>query len=274
MEIIRKWELKKSILNKKAVTLVIILIIGKIVSSLIYNANIPDDVDEYIYREYTGKLEGRYTSQKALFIENEIERISELVGNEFYYLVKYEDGLITLEEFEKIQKEIRNANSILSTLSYISEKCDYYENVYANGVFFYDLDIQRYMSVMGIDFIGMIFVTYFCISLFFSDKSVGVETLVRTSYYGTKQTRRLRLIIGLTGSVSFVSFMSLLEFVIKYISLDINYFDMPVKTMLSMSDFPIDLSIGQGLLLIYGVRIVMSMVMVFVCWLVDMYKRV
>ncbi len=262
MNKIKKWELRKCLLNKFAVALMIILFIGKIISAIVYNANIPKGVDTDIYREYMKTLEGKYTKEKSEYIENEMARISSLEDSQFSYVVKYDKGLISKEEFDNIMYEIRIAPKMLSTLGYISSKCDYYENSYREGIFFYDLDIQRYMSVMGLDFIGLTFVIYICMSLYFSDISAKTTVLVTTSYYGKKYTNRIRLILGLIICVLSTVILSITEFVAKYITMDIDYFKMPVKAMLDMNDFAFDTNIGSGLLIIYGGRVLLTVVIV------------
>lgn len=262
MNKIKKWELRKCLLNKFAVALMIILFIGKIISAIVYNANIPEGVDTDIYKEYMKTLEGKYTKEKSEYIENEMARISSLEDSQFSYVVKYDKGLISKEEFDNIMYEIRIAPKMLSTLSYISSKCDYYENSYREGIFFYDLDIQRYMSVMGLDFIGLTFVIYICMSLYFSDISAKTTVLVTTSYYGKKYTNRIRLILGLIICVLSTVILSITEFVVKYITMDIDYFKMPVKAMLDMNNFAFDTNIGSGLLIIYGGRVLLTVVIV------------
>lgn len=262
MNKIKKWELRKCLLNKFAVALMIILFIGKIISAIVYNANIPEGVDTDIYREYMKTLEGKYTKEKSEYVENEMARISSLEDSQFSYVVKYDKGLISKEEFDNIMYEIRIAPKMLSTLSYISSKCDYYEKSYREGIFFYDLDIQRYMSVMGLDFIGLTFVIYICMSLYFSDISAKTTVLVTTSYYGKKYTNRIRLILGLIICVLSTVILSITEFVAKYITMDIDYFKMPVKAMLDMNNFAFDTNIGSGLLIIYGGRVLLTVVIV------------
>ena len=100
MNKIKKWELRKCLLNKFAVALMIILFIGKIISAIVYNANIPEGVDTDIYKEYMKTLEGKYTKEKSEYIENEIARISSLEDSQFSYVVKYDKGLISKEEFD------------------------------------------------------------------------------------------------------------------------------------------------------------------------------
>jgi len=262
MNKIKKWELRKCLLNKFAVALMIILFIGKIISAIVYNANIPEGVDTDIYREYMKTLEGKYTKEKSEYIEKEMARISSLEDSQFSYVVKYDKGLISKEEFDNIMYEIRIAPKMLSTLSYISSKCDYYENSYREGFFFYDLDIQRYMSVMGLDFIGLTFVIYICMSLYFSDISAKTTVLVTTSYYGKKYTNKIRLILGLIICVLSTVILSITEFVAKYITMDIDYLKMPVKAMLDMNNFAFDTNIGSGLLIIYGGRVLLTVVIV------------
>ena len=240
----------------------IILFIGKIISAIVYNANIPKGVDTDIYREYMKTLEGKYTKEKSEYVEKEMARISSLEDSQFSYVVKYDKGLISKEEFDNIMYEIRIAPKMLSTLSYISSKCDYYENSYREGIFFYDLDIQRYMSVMGLDFIGLTFVIYICMSLYFSDISAKTTVLVTTSYYGKKYTNRIRLILGLIICVLSTVILSITEFVAKYITMDIDYLKMPVKAMLDMNNFAFDTNIGSGLLIIYGGRVLLTVVIV------------
>lgn len=262
MNKIKKWELRKCLLNKFAIALMIILFIGKIISAIVYNANLPEGVDTDIYKEYMKTLEGKYTKEKSEYIENEMARISSLENSQFSYVVKYDKGLISKEEFDNIMYEIRIAPKMLSTLSYISSKCDYYENSYREGIFFYDLDIQRYMSVMGLDFIGLTFVIYICMSLYFSDISAKTTVLVTTSYYGKKYTNRIRLILGLIICVLSTVILSITEFVAKYITMDIDYLKMPVKAMLDMNSFAFDINIGSGLLVIYGGRVLLTVVIV------------
>ena len=98
-------------------------------------------------------------------------------------------------------------------------------------------------------------------SLYFSDISAKTTVLVTTSYYGKKYTNRIRLILGLIICVLSTVILSITEFVAKYITMDIDYLKMPVKAMLDMNNFAFDTNIGSGLLIIYGGRVLLTVVL-------------
>lgn len=77
-----------------------------------------------------------------------------------------------------------------------------------------------------------------------------------------KYTNRIRLILGLIICVLSTVILSITEFVTKYITMDIDYLKMPVKAMLDMNSFAFDINIGSGLLIIYGGRVLLTVVIV------------
>ena len=99
-------------------------------------------------------------------------------------------------------------------------------------------------------------------TLYFSDISAQTTILVRTSYYGGRYTKKLRLKLGMIICILCTLISSLTEFITKYILLDIDYFDKSVKSMLSMSTFAFDVNIGSGLLIIYMGRLLLTIVTV------------
>lgn len=258
-----KWELKKSILNKKSILLIIILILGEIFFSVINLAKYPDNVDKDTYRKYMTEISGKYTIEKEEYINSELDKYRELKESENTYREKYLAGEFSIEEYREIEKEIRKSRYIIPTLEYIQTKCLYYSTSYQNGEFFYDLDIQRYMAVLGIDFIVLILGIYIISNIFCSDYSVGINTMVNTSYFGRNQLDHIRVGLAVGINIFFVLFFTFLEFIIKYIMLDINCFSYSVKSIMNMSSFTHDVSIGQALLMIYTAKLIYSVLISF-----------
>ena len=256
------WELRKSIFNKRGIVIIFVLILLKILYSVFVNYGYPDGVDVDIYKEYMEEIEGKYTSQKAEYIRSEIERNKELSQSESKYRQQYIDGIITSDEFRTILKEIERTDKVLTTLYYIEAKCQYFENDYGDGCFFYDLDMQRYMDGIGIDFFLFAFILYIITTIFIMDSNIGVDILVTSSVYGRERLQRIRVIMSLIVSILLTLILEIAEISVKCITNDMDCFGYPIKSIMNLSGFSLDISIKTAIIYIFDTRILFKVVVV------------
>ena len=244
MEIL-KHEIKKNLLQKKVLLVLILLIVLKALISLSDNASYPSGLNVSIYKEYMEQLEGPHNSQKLAFVNSEIERYDELRKNKDLYIAKYRMGEITAAEFRAIKSDIDKADDIINTLYFIQSKANYYETTYQSGIYFFDLDIERYINGMNIDYCALIFILFIVALIFATDYQKKTEILVRTSMFGGRYLLNVRLILLMVVTVLISSLFQISEFIIKFNTLEIQGMDKPVKSLLSFMNYSFDITITE-----------------------------
>lgn len=65
-------------------------------------------------------------------------------------------------------------------------KYNYYYEEYPDGRLFYDLDVQKYIASIGMEFTAIIFIAYIICNIFCNDYRCRTDVLVKTSYNGRK----------------------------------------------------------------------------------------
>ena len=252
---IMKHEIKKNLLQKKVFIVLIVLITIKVLISLSDNASYPSGINVSVYKEYIEKIEGPHTSDKLAFINSEIERYDELRKNKDLYVAKYRMGEITATEFRAIKSDIDRADDIITTLYFIQSKANYFENTYKSGVYFFDLDIERYINGMNIDYCALIFILFIVALIFATDYQRKTEILVRTSRFGGKYLLNVRLILLTVVTLLTSSLFQLIEFAIKFNTLEIQGIDKPFKSIISFMNYSFDITIAEMFIVLFVTRL-------------------
>lgn len=263
MNKILKFELKKSILNIKALIFLAVMLLLKVILAFV---NIPQtgrNIDENLYKKVISEMPGGYTQEKRDFVEERLEYFSDIKDNNTieynYYLGKYTD-----EEYREIKNDSLIAEKMIPVYSYIREKYNYYYEKYPDGRLFYDLDVQKYIASIGMEFTAIIFIAYIICNIFCNDYRCRTDVLVKTSYYGRKKLFECRILITMSVAVVLSIVSLLLDYLIKSRLFDINYYNYSIKSIMEMSGFTLDISVGNAILLINITKFIYMIIFSFI----------
>lgn len=263
MNKILKFELKKSILNIKALIFLVVMLLLKVILAFV---NIPQtgrNIDENLYKKVISEMPGGYTQEKRDFVEERLEYFSDIKDKNTieynYYLGKYTD-----EEYREIKNDSLIAEKIIPVYSYIREKYNYYHEEYPDGRLFYDLDVQKYIASIGMEFTAIIFIAYIVCNIFCNDYRCRTDVLIKTSYYGRKKLFECRILITMSVAVVLSIVSLLLDYLIKSRLFDINYYNYSIKSIMEMSGFTLDISVGNAILLINITKFIYMIIFSFI----------
>lgn len=263
MNKILKFELKKSILNIKALIFLAVMLLLKVILAFV---NIPQtgrNINENLYKKVISEMPGGYTQEKRDFVEERLEYFSDIKDNNTieynYYLGKYTD-----EEYREIKNDSLIAEKMIPVYSYIREKNNYYHEEYPDGRLFYDLDVQKYIASIGMEFTVIIFIAYIICNIFCNDYRCRTDVLVKTSYYGRKKLFECRILITMSVAVVLSIVSLLLDYLIKSRLFDINYYNYSIKSIMEMSGFTLDISVGNAILLINITKFIYMIIFSFI----------
>ena len=263
MNKILKFELKKSILNIKALIFLVVMLLLKVILAFV---NIPQtgrNIDENLYKKVISEMPGGYTQEKRDFVEERLEYFSDIKDKNAieynYYLGKYTD-----EEYREIKNDSLIAEKMIPVYSYIREKYNYYYEEYPDGRLFYDLDVQKYIASIGMEFTAIIFIAYIKCNIFCNDYRCRTDVLVKTSYNGRKKLFGCRMLITMSVVVVLSIVSLLLDYLIKSRLFDINYYNYSIKSIMEMSGFTFDISVGNAILLINITKFIYMIIFSFI----------
>ena len=180
MNKILKFELKKSILNIKALIFLVVMLLLKVILAFVNIPQTGKNIDEKLYKKVISEMPGGYTQEKRDFVEERLEYFSDIKDEKTieynYYLGKYTD-----EEYREIKNDSLIAEKMIPVYSYIREKYNYYYEKYPDGRLFYDLGVQKYIASIGMEFTAIIFIAYIICNIFCNDYRCRTDVLVKTS---------------------------------------------------------------------------------------------
>lgn len=263
MNKILKFELKKSILNIKALIFLAVMLLLKVILAFVNIPQTGKNIDENLYKKVISEMPGGYTQEKRDFVEERLEYFSDIKDTNAieynYYLGKYTD-----EEYREIKNDSLIAEKMIPVYSYIREKYNYYYEEYPDGRLFYDLDVQKYIASIGMEFTAIIFIAYVVCNIFCNDYRCRTDVLVKTSYNGRKKLFGCRMLITMSVVVVLSIVSLLLDYLIKSRLFDINYYNYSIKSIMEMSGFTLDISVGNAILLINITKFIYMIIFSFI----------
>lgn len=263
MNKILKFALKKSILNIKALIFLVVMLLLKVILAFVNIPQTGKNIDEKLYKKVISEMPGGYTQEKRDFVEERLEYFSDIKDEKTieynYYLGKYTD-----EEYREIKNDSLIAEKMIPVYSYIREKYNYYYEEYHDGRLFYDLDVQKYIASIGMEFTVIIFIAYIICNIFCNDYRCRTDVLVKTSYYGRKKLFECRILITMSVAVVLSIVSLLLDYLIKSRLFDINYYNYSIKSIMEMSGFTLDISVGNAILLINITKFIYMIIFSFI----------
>lgn len=263
MNKILKFELKKSILNIKALIFLAVMLLLKVILAFVNIPQTGKNIDENPYKKVISEMPGGYTQENRDFVEERLEYFSDIKDTNAieynYYLGKYTD-----EEYREIKNDSLIAEKMIPVYSYIREKYNYYYEEYPDGRLFYDLDVQKYIASIGMEFTAIIFIAYIICNIFCNDYRCRTDVLVKTSYNGRKKLFGCRMLITMSVVVVLSIVSLLLDYLIKSRLFDINYYNYSIKSIMEMSGFTLDISVGNAILLINITKFIYMIIFSFI----------
>lgn len=263
MNKILKFELKKSILNIKALIFLAVMLLLKVILAFVNIPQTGKNIDENLYKKVISEMPGGYTQENRDFVEERLEYFSDIKDTNAieynYYLGKYTD-----EEYREIKNDSLIAEKMIPVYSYIREKYNYYYEEYPDGRLFYDLDVQKYIASIGMEFTAIIFIAYIICNIFCNDYRCRTDVLVKTSYNGRKKLFGCRMLITMSVVVVLSIVSLLLDYLIKSRLFDINYYNYSIKSIMEMSGFTLDISVGNAILLINITKFIYMIIFSFI----------
>ena len=178
------FELRKLLLCRRGL-IVLAAIAAEIVLCLL-----PTDYEHPysppVYERYTEQLAGNYTSEKRDQIFSRLDEINGIIAEHDALEADYRADKITLEEFSAHNKEYTKAQSEQTTVSYLADKCDYFDRL-GSGRFFNDTDWSDFFAHRGYAITTVLLLLMLIPSVFCGEYSAKMSDVLRTTKYGRER---------------------------------------------------------------------------------------
>ena len=269
-----KLEFYKLFCKKKILIVLLVGIAAEIFLSMQSRSVMFEGFNPKVYRYYMEELQGEYTVEKQTWIEQEYERLQNLISDEEMYEAQYKRNEIGAEAYRKVSGDIKTAKNRIRTVEYIVEKSGYYSGVDGTPEYFYDIGIKDYIENMKMDVIMLVILIIMIAPVFTEDHSCGTVPMIRSSKYGTGRLYYNRLTVVLTISAGIGFLFPVLEFVTKYVKFDLGNLNADIRSLMVMENSNLDMSIIQYLFLTMATRAFFAVVFgVFVMWVAVLSHR-
>lgn len=258
-------ELKKVILSNHGLLIILFaLILQTVISLLPLHIEHPYSLE--VYRDYTSRLEGEFTEEKAKYISSRLEEINEIIGQYQKKKTDYVNGVLSLEEYSDYTFKCNLANLEKSTMEYLAKKVDYWEaSEDFDKEIFYDTEWQDFFDGIGFNFIELIVILCIIIPVFDKEFSTSSLSYILTSKRGKTFLCFCKISVAVILTFIFSVCMSMLQLGIKIYKNGIVFWDKSLCNILNYSGFG-DLSIIEYFLTDAAIRaICLSMNSVVIC---------
>lgn len=228
------YELRK-ILTFKTFLLIIAAFIAQIIASLIPHVY-EHSYSTEVYKNYIAELEGEYTQAKRSALEQRYDEINNLILEHDNIESAYLRDEISIEEFEKHNFNYNKAKAEQSTVEYLLQKCDYFESLNGDALFFYDTHWEDFLSHSDYNYITAIIVLLLIIPIFDNEFTSDARSMLLTTRQGRKKLCIIKLIMAIITAfiVSFLIFM--LKYIVFIYSSGTSS-DIEIKNLLGYSGF-------------------------------------
>lgn len=140
-----------------------------------------------IYRRYLTTLGGEFSEEKYEYIKSRYDDIAGIISVHEDTVSAYQNGQITLEEFEEHNRAYTKAMSEEQTVGFLMKKSDYFKTLSGDCVYFYDTDWDEFLGNMGFDIVTAFAVIFIVIPVFCSEFSSNTRSVLFSAEKGTTQ---------------------------------------------------------------------------------------
>lgn len=153
-----------------------------------------------VYKSYTARLEGKFTNEKAEYLNNRLSEIEELIAMYDEMQQKYTYGEIGLDEYSQYTECYNKAKAEESTVRYLCNKCEILSQCTSfDRQLFYDTEWSDFLEDNGFDYIMMIAILCIAVPAFDVEYSTGSYSQISTSKRGKTQLALSKLAtVGIT----------------------------------------------------------------------------
>jgi hypothetical protein len=220
------------------------------------------NVTDKLYKAYMEQLEGAWTQEKSIFIQDEHKRISNLISSYDEMLQKYQNKLISSEDYNNYLKNYYAAPAYKNALDRISEQEKYIKENSNQPYFIYDTGWKKlFLTDYSIYITALVILT--AAVTFGNEYTSGFVNILRSTKNG-----RMKTFINKYAVVIFFSFVLSLFFAILQLHIALSKLSLPLWSapITSIKEFGLlcpDISLS-GFVIIRTVTIVLSNVIMAV----------
>lgn len=258
-----KYELYRIFGNKKNLIILAICLILRLVLSSKMQTVMYEGFHIKVYEYYMELLEGEYSENKAEWVENEYINMLTWIEQKELYEEQYMKNEITSNEYRELSELVKSAEYRMETFMYVLEKTRYFEGCEEDVTYFYDIEINDYLSGMKADIFHILVMILLITAIFTEDYQSNVSAVIRTSRYGREKLFRIRfLLVNLISFVVGVMFF-LGEFLVKEIKFELGDFSTNIKSLLIMEKASLHCSLGTYIFITIVYRLYFSTVLAY-----------
>lgn len=249
-----KMELYRIFSRKKIYLFLLVGMICEIFLSLQVKTVMFEGFNSTVYRYYINQLKGNYTAEKHSKVENEYERLTNLIANEEEYERQYFAGELSAEEYRNISNDVKSAKSRIVTVEYILRKTEYYSVCEGKPEYFYDIGISDYVRNMSVDVVLIVILILVVVPIFTEDYYSGTVAMIRSSANGRRKLYLCRLKMTMLLSATLGILFYLTEFLTKYIRFDLGNMGADIRSLDCMQFSQLDVTVGEYILFTILIR--------------------
>lgn len=197
------------------------------------------------YEWYLGKVNGNCTDEKALYLEQEAQRITEAKMKQSDLLESYYDGIISESEYEQESQEIGMALEHQNGFEVIYQQYLYICENAENRYFLQTNGWTGLLSGGTLNFVLFLGVLLLVTPVFCSEYSCQMDALILTSKEGQKSSLQKLLIIIAVVFVMCVS-ISLIEYGFYSIKYGLPNGDYPIQSLRYFADSSKSITLFEG----------------------------
>lgn len=230
-------ELKKMLISNFGLSIILFaLVLQAVISFLPTYPEYPYSLE--VYKDYTSRLEGKFTEEKANDIGLRLDEINDIIGQYQQKKADYVNGTLSLEEYSDYTYNYNLAVSEKQTVEYLAEKSDYWES--AEGFdkeIFFDTHWQDFLNSNGFNFV--LIIALLCITVPIFDKEFSSHSLnnILTSKRGKSFLCICKLSLAALTAFIFSLCMSMLQLGINIYQNGADFCDKALSNILNYSDF-------------------------------------
>ncbi len=258
-------ELKKMLISNFGLLIILFALVLQTVISL-FPTYTEHPYSLEVYKDYTSRLEGKFTEEKANDIRLRLEEINEIIGQYQQKKADYVNGVISLEDYSDYTYKCNLANLEKQTVEYLAEKSNYWKNAEEfDKEIFFDTDWQDFLDSNGFNFVLLIAILCIIIPIF--DKEFSSHSLnnILTSKRGKTFLCICKLSLAVLTAFIFSLCMSMLQFGTNIYQNGTDFWDKSLSNILNYSGFG-DISIIEYFLTDAMVKaICLSMNAIVIC---------
>ncbi len=208
-----------------------------------------EDAAEDNYLDYIEQLGGVLTPEKESFIYEEQKKISDILEQQEQMESDYLNDRITSKAYEEYNDRLFYAEGHEDAINHIYTDYEYIKSFEQTGFrpeFINYLHWDVFFVPDSVDLVLIFCLTFFSCYFFSMERTSNMWKVIHAAYCGKTSIIHTKILacILVTGTIAGIFYLA--DFIYYLIGLELNQFSADIQSIRVFSDFPIPLSIGQG----------------------------